>query len=49
MASSEAALSRLVAGTEHDPNGMGETYKVVAMTRTGVKTPFPLDIDFSAL
>lgn len=48
-ASIEGALTRLVAGADHHPDGMGETYKVVAMTRSGVKTPFPFDIDFAAL
>lgn len=45
----EDALARLAAGTQHHPNGMGETYKVMAITQNGVEAPFPFSIDFSKL
>jgi hypothetical protein len=38
-----------VAGTRHHPQGMGETYKVMAITRANAKPPAPFDIDFSKL
>jgi hypothetical protein len=45
----EDALYRLVASTEHHKQGMGETYKVMAMTRKKVAAPFPFDLDISKL
>ena len=45
----ESALSRLVATTEHDPNGMGETYQFLAITSDAVAPPYPFGLDLSKL
>jgi hypothetical protein len=45
----EDVLARLAAGTLHHPDGMGETYKFMAITQHDVKTLFPFCIDFSSL
>jgi hypothetical protein len=43
----EDGFARLVASTKHHPQGMGETYKVMAITPAGVATPYPFNLDFS--
>jgi hypothetical protein len=43
----EDGFARLVAGAEHHPQGMGDTYKVMALSPSSVKTPYPFGLDFS--
>jgi hypothetical protein len=43
----EDGFARLVASTDHHPHGMGDTYKVMVLTPSGCKTPFPFNLDFS--
>jgi hypothetical protein len=45
----ESGFARLVAGTQHHAQGMGETYKFMALAPSGVPTLFPFDIDFAAV
>lgn len=49
VAALEEGFTRLVAGTEHHPQGMGKTYKVMALTPSGSKAPYPFGLDFAAL
>lgn len=48
-ASLEDGFAMLVAGVEHHPQGMGETFKALAITPSRLATPYPFDIDFAAL
>lgn len=45
----EDGFTRVVGGTEHHPQGMGKTYKVMALTSSSLPTPYPFNLDFASL
>ena len=43
----EEGFARLVAGTEHHPQGMGDAYKVMVLAPSAVKAPIPFGPEYA--
>ena len=43
----EDGFARLVAGMDYHPQGMGDTYKVMALVPYACKTPIPFGPEYS--